>query len=279
MKRIIISDIKRGILLKYYWFVIIFITSIILTVLFCNESQNILKANDNNTISFLDCLIHQFRGMEEYKKNSNKAFDVSDSYLIWNFIIAVMVASYPSKDIEGIGKNILILSKSRVKYWISKVIWMSISVVLSYAAIIVGALSGIVLSNLILGNKMIFSFDVNTTLFYRSFNIEYNDDMKLVLLIQVVILPIISWITIFLLQMLIQYVFNPVIGYIYVICVLVLSAYYMKFYWIGNNLMLYRNKVINPSGINVYISICFEIGMIAFFFVGGVIIFRRKEIM
>jgi hypothetical protein len=79
--------------------------------------------------------------------------------------------------------------------------------------------------------------------------------------------------------MAVEFIFNEPISYIAVIVLCAFSAYYMKWFLVGNSMMVYRYIYVNSKGIGIFLpllasSILFIVSIMA-----GYISFRNKDIL
>jgi len=64
-----------------------------------------------------------------------------------------------------------------------------------------------------------------------------------------------------------------------VIVMYIMSAYYMKWFMLGNYLMVYRNALINSNGVCFRTSIVIDMILLIFSVISGYIYFRKYEII
>lgn len=220
--------------------------------------------------STADFIVDMFKGMEKYEPEiKTKPFEIPAFYLFFNLYISYAIAKYPLGDLKGMGKNVLVNSKRRSSWIISKFVWCAELILVFYmitymTAIIFSALTGNVTFELNLDiNNAISNMNLSQVQFFKD----------------VIILPIVTSICISYIQLMLSFRFHFLVGNIVTIVLICLSAYESKGYLLGNYLMLLRNSsVVGLEGVSTmhgYI-ICSLLGLVSLFLTKK--IFRKKDI-
>lgn len=155
--------------------------------------------------------------------------------------------------------------------------WLVITIILFYVSIFVGVLIGIGFSWFIAPDKVTLIGGVNPFIFSRIFEKSYEPNMFNKLVVFTTVVPVIASLGIHMLQMFLEYLTNSIIGYISVISFMVISAYYMRFYLLGNALMVYRSNIINPNGVGVKETIIVSLSIILLLVILGYFVFIKKD--
>jgi len=244
-------DIQIGILYSWKNFIPFVIIFMFACADFSSHSVRVLsRLIIQNEPSFSDYAIDVFKGMTIFDSSSfiNK-FQIPAFFLLTNFYLSYIIGKYPFKDLKGFGIQILLRSKKRSNWWFSKCIWCMFNVVSMYII----AYTIFLFFILKTGH---FTFLNNPAINMSVSEVDSSRFKELDLFLVVYILPITTSVALSLLQMLISLFTKPIIGNITIICLIVFSAYYCKFFLIGNFLMILRNEcVISNAGVNTKTSL------------------------
>lgn len=238
---------------------------VFLCFVFQIRSQKIIQfSNINKGISFSDFILFIFRGMNVFDGNAVELQDKLPQWFLVNIYLSIIIGYFPLKDLSESGIQVLIRTKSRVRWWLGKCLWVTYNVLIYYM------ISIIVIT--------VFS------LFNGGLSLEPSKDLNLILsnldiskfnfqgiLIVGIILPIITSITLSLIQLLISLFTNSIISNMVIITVLTLTPFYCNSFFIGNYLMILRSNLnIGDSGVSIVygIVICVVLS-IATIFIGA----------
>ena len=275
--RMVRSDISQGIFCGYLKYIVVFIISLIFTQNYFAKIENyIANGKIAGGVSIFDLLIYFFKGMKEYIPASNKSFEIPVEFLLLNILLAIIIGNYPMKDINGYGRTVLVRSYTRLSWWFSKCIWNVLSVITFYVAIYIGIIviyaahGG--LSN---GIRCMLNADLMSVIF----GVDLGNVNNSVLMITIIVLPIISSIAISMLQMTLAFYLNPIVSYVIIIAMYIFSAFYMKWFMMGNFMMMYRNEFINHKGMHLGISLIVDAGVAIISIVAGYLYFRRYDVL
>jgi hypothetical protein len=210
--------------------------------------------------------------MDVYVPNPITKFELPIIWLMLHICHALLIGSYPSRDISGFGKYMLIRARKRGWWWLCKCVWVVLCVLVYFSIIYAVALAFAVFSNgLTIKNtsdifQVLFGMDT-TALTCRNF------------FIYVIILPFLVSITISLLQALLSFFMRPILSFLTVIVLMVSSAYFFTPLLIGNSSMLLRSAAVIPNGIMGTTSIVIQIILIGLFAVIGYIRLEKYDIL
>lgn len=190
--------------------------------------------------SYINGLVYIFDGIPEYVKSKSSEFTIPVIWLLYQSYLLFLVGSYPVNDMAGYGRNILLFSRNRNQWWMSKCIWITGSVMLYYCLCYV-----FLWFSLALHGRSIMSVVDNPVL-----SVIMSDGNQLWVLIgSVVMLPYITSLTLSLLQMFLSFFSRPAFGYLVSICILVISVYIKNPLIIGNYSMMSRNVLFVQGGL------------------------------
>ena len=233
-------DNINGIL--HHWKMVIPV--IVLTTFICGKFLSVYYCQAQEFLSLPvpstgDFIVDMFKGMEKYEPHiKTKPFEIPAFYLFFNLYISYVIARYPLNDLRGMGMNVLVNSRNRSSWIVSKFVWCAEMVLLLYAvtfaiAITCSALSGQV------------SMHLNTEINISVSNLQLTQDQ---FFLNVILLPIITSICISYVQLTISFRVSLLAGSIVTIVLICLSAYYSNTFLVGNYLMLLRNSAVIGSG-------------------------------
>jgi hypothetical protein len=238
--KILLFDIKNGIFRNKFFL----LSVIILPCFFCFDFLNITKFTEINDRSFADFWIFIYGGMEEYIPTG--PFMIPALWIIFFSTIFFGALNYPYNDLFGYGKQILLRTRGRVLWWLSKCGWNIIYTVIFHGMVLLvicifTALSG---SN--------FNLDLNTEFLMIQFKLQpyeiVSSEIKLPLL--VFISPIIVSIAINLFQMTVSLFVKPIFGFLCTSVILVSSSFMMSNFMLGNFGMAVRSNLIAVRGLD-----------------------------
>lgn len=275
----VIADIRQGILRGYFKYIAVFIISIVFAVQFYLKAFNYRdRGLISGAVNFKDCVICLFKGMREYIPASNSPFEVPVEFLLLNLVLAYMIGNYPMKDLHGFGRAILLRSNTRLSWWLSKCIWNILTVLFFYMMIYLG----IGFATSLLGAESTASADVlNADLIKRflQFDIASSGVDPRQLVAYAIILQIFTSIAISMLQMTLAFILNPIISYMFVVSMYIFSAYYMKWFMMGNFLMTFRIGLVNVKGMRLGTSLIVDVIVFATSAIVGYLYFRKYDVI
>ena len=136
---IIFYDMYRGIKHnKYRYMICVFLIFSLMATFYLDVS--VLRRGTRGDLPIagvFDYIFYLLEGITEVTEKAYKEGKFVFPY-IWiavQFMCAFLVMSYPKNDLEGVGLNVLILSKSKKIWWISKCLWIFVSVFSIYLLI------------------------------------------------------------------------------------------------------------------------------------------------
>ena len=239
MKGILKHDLYSGIyclITKILTFGLIFFVAGIMAI-------NQAKIYGIENLSLLENLTYVFYGCKPFI-NSAAEGEVFTMPVIWMVIqlyLAYIIGGYPLNDMNKYGINLLVRTKSRTKWWMGKVIW---GVLITAVAYVMGYLV-ILLLTLVTGGDIGGIRPEAAILYNDDFSIFNNEQM----FFMVFLFPMITSISVSVLQMTVMFLFNEVIAYGMVGFLFVAGAFYESPFLLSSNSMTARsiNMVSNNS--------------------------------
>lgn len=267
-------DIKNGIFTCYKSYLIIAVISVAFCAdYFVKYNQLINSFQLPNKLSFGDYAMYVFAGKEEFSPAMGNVFSFP---AVWTLIMALLMyitLNYPFDDITGFGRHVLMNSKSRRIWWLSKCAWSVISCALAYA--------------LILSVCFIFSLITKAQLSLQVSNYAiaiakqtseyfmYNDTKIGVLLL----LPLLLLCQMSLFQMTASILLKPTISFLITIAHLIAAAFYMTPYLPANYSMFLRYDIVTPTGLRPLTGVIISSVIIVIAVIVGMIAFSKYDIL
>lgn len=219
-------------------------------------------------------LLSVFQGMQEYSPTLDRQFTFPAVWMLMYLVLAYFTLHYPYNDLEESGQNLLIRSRGRRLWWISKCIWNMVTVILffvtGWGVVLVSCLiRGIPITMEISGNIAYF-LELRFSQFWL-----YPDHLTL----EILVMPMLVMAACCLLQMTLSLFIRPVFSFMVTGAVLLASAYYQSPFLIGNYAMPIRSSRLMMHGIDPVYGIFFSIGVMALAFVTGLVRFKKYDIL
>ncbi|MCI8669017.1 MAG: hypothetical protein HFI34_05790 [Lachnospiraceae bacterium] len=275
-------DIRRGILRNP----ILFVVPVIVAFIACCDlnnrivAQNEWIAYESNSCEtqikggFADYMMYIYGGMDKYVPESGNYFIFPIRWMVVFLMISFITLSYPYKDMQGFGRQILIRTRGRTIWWLSKCIWNIFSVLIYHSVIFgIAALFGIAVGSGITGK-------INKDLQYEVFQIAgdslLSDDMSWPFVI--ILLPVLISLSINLLQMTLSLFIKPIFSFLIAAFLMISSAYFTSPYLIGNYAMSMRYDMVIEDGVSVTAGLVVAFVLMILSVGTGMIRFRRYDI-
>lgn len=269
--KVVIYDFKRffyGSIWKYSaLFIYVFFSS---EAFYRKINRLILEHKINADVSVMDCFIYIFRGVRKLMSDNAFDFDIPVNFILLNLFFIFLVGNYITKDINGGGEQILIKTGSRHIWWVSKCITCFIGNLITYLVIIIAVTASGIINGATMGLGL---NDGVLKVIYSADNIGQCKRVN----IYICFILFIAIFTISLLQMFIELIFNSVMAVIFIMADYIISIYFVKEIFIGNQLMLLRYNYIAPDGISCYNSLIYDVLLISVCIICGCIISKKKE--
>lgn len=262
-------DLKNG-LLKGKWKYLFFMG---LSLIICIDFRLRWNLIDSlNVPSYGDFLMYIFSGMKEYIPSPMTQFRYPEIWILVMLLTAYQILYYPYRDLSGMGKQVLINSKSRIGWWFSKCVWILCSVFVFFGIFWMVSL----LFCLVTGGKC--SLEISIRM-YQYLGITIMPDMPSELNIQIFLLPLLVMSSLGLMQMTLSFFIKPFYSFAVTITIFVVSCYYMNPWVIGNYAMVQRSSLLVRGGMEAVHGICLALLLSAVSVGIGLLFFRRYDIL
>lgn len=239
-------DVKTGIVNEWK----IYLFFIVVIIVLCASISNEAYRRRLGSLTLADYLTKIFCGMKDFSNADRTAtFLIPQEWFIVQIFFVILVSRYPKTDFDERGYQVLIRSKSKKNWWISKCVWVLCNTVLYYSIIYLviiafahfsGGLSVEAKSDIWKNGVVI----LNTKKF----------------MVTVFIMPAVVSFTFGIIEMCISFLTSSIIAVFCIITYLVMSAYWCNLILIGNYTMLLRKEeIIGNQGVNSEcgVAICF----------------------
>ena len=249
-------------------FIIMFVCSMIVIYGYNTQAKPVTPVEGN----FGNTMMYAFGGMDQFVPDEKTAFQIPAFWLLTYLLLSYITLYYPFDDLEEFGQNILVRSRGRMLWWLSKCAWNVISVVCYFLlAWVIFALGCLVTGNSL---SMELSPDIA-----RLCNVVQDYPLPPTLIPQMLVLPLLTMIGLNLFQMLLSLFLKPFYSFIVTAAILLLSTYYLSPVCIGNYAMPLRSHMILSNGVGLNTGLLISVILIVVSIVAGGLVFRRRDIL
>lgn len=269
--RLFWQDMRRGIAYGKWKIILCFLLVIFLEIMFYTRAMIMLQSDETGLIpGAWDTIFYMLMGMKEYIPGE-KEFEIPYVWMSIQFICAFLIYGYVNDDLEGYGQNVLLISRNRKLWWYSKCIWSLLMTFGVYCFLYLIS----TITALFYGGGIGFTPEVYEFLT----EIKFDSDLSGRIVFFLIVLPCISSMTLSLVQLLVSLISGPVISLLLIMSVELLSAYYARFYLVGNYSMILRSAVLVPDGFEPAAGILINITGIPVMIITGRYLFQKKDIL
>jgi len=270
---IVKTDIIEGIIKRWYFYVVL----IMIISSFCallnyqtDELNSIYLSDFKPTIT--DYWLHLFKGMQIYIPTPTSKFELPIIWLMLNLYLAIIIAKYPTTDLYGFGKYILMQSKDRSNWFLGKCIWTVICVLFFYFLLYITTFVFAFFS----GNL---SFEITNEICSEILKYNFIAFNITSILLYVLFLPVTTSIALCIIQLILELVLKPIYSFLIIVSILVASAYFYTPFLIGNASMMLRSSLVLDNGLNGFYSFTIDIIITIMAIVSGCVYFKRIDIL
>ena len=193
-------------------------------------------------IGFFDQWIYLFRGQYPLSEAPDQLLLPEPGWLAVQTLPLFLVLTYPVENIKSSnGINVLVRSKSRILWWLSKNAWAYITIILYYLAL--SAICGIVVA---VTHGSWYSEAAIHYWMGDSFNLTFSAYNICICLFS----PIISTLLLASIELLISLILTPFWSLIIIFAVQLMTVYWQTPILVGNISMFFRNSLFDPVGIH-----------------------------
>lgn len=201
-------------------------------------------------------------------------YSVPSVWLVFILWIMFINLYYPFKDLDGIGKHLIVLSGSRGVWWLSKCVWTIINTVINYLTVFVSC----TFVGLIFGAKL--SMQSNYYL-YRTLNIDESSLTSSTVwnTASVFIMIGFSLIVLSLLQLLISLLAKPMISFFLMAALIFAATFKQNPLLFANYALGARNSTLVTTGLSNPLGIIIGAWIILLSVTIGFFVFQYRDII
>ncbi|HBM79808.1 MAG TPA: hypothetical protein DD426_03065 [Clostridiaceae bacterium] len=268
-------DIQNGILKKQKVYAIAFIIAAVFCFDFSNSVKIFKLTGQNQSVSFADCILYIYGGMREYIPSPTNPFVFPVIWVLVFLPLCFFTLNYPYQDMQSFGQQVLIRTKGRFLWWLSKCTWNILSScfyhgVIYLTAFIFSLLSGIGINRNINMEMLQLNFQIKPELLAAG-NISFP--------IFAFLLPVLLSVAINLFQMTLCLFIKPLFSFLTVALLMLSSAYLLSPWMVGNYAMIIRSDLVLKKGVNFNIGFIIVLALFVLSFICGMIRFHYYDIL
>ncbi len=206
------------------------------------ENRNLLAQGEEPLrFTFMDLILSVLGGMKEFRYEDGEMFLFPAVWIFFFLLLLFYTLRYPTQNLDGIGKSMLILSQNRWIWWFSKCVWCCAYVLMYFVLLYVSAF----LMGLCLGGKL--SLQPSEYAPYALDAGMYLKNPPWNLIPGLLLVPLVAC-AISLLQMVLTLWVRPIFAYVLSCVLLLSSAYFTNPALVGNYAMLFRTDIFAEEG-------------------------------
>lgn len=254
--RFIIYDIKRCFVHNKYRIVLSCFMIMALMITFMWKIQ---VMQDSNTYvpnaSFIDYVLYMVRGIAPITEKDLADVQIPYVWMTLQIICGFMIIDYIKSDLKGIGRNVLVYSKHKKKWWLSKCITTIVTIFFVYVIVWTFAFIFSLISKGDLFSLHIELFKI----FYRKESVLIAPETKGLLAygvkesLYIIFYPLLVSVCIAFVQITISQYTGLIISFIIIIGVDVMSVFNNNILLWGNWTMIERCSILAQDGHNIYV--------------------------
>jgi len=267
-RKVVFYDLKR-LFMMFYIFIPVMLLAFFTAGVIFKDSVFILDAQGIDIKpSFSDLLLELYKGKEVYSINSKKSFE-PPAYWLATQLYTLLIANFPLFQITKFEKHILILSKNRNTWWISKCFKTTCFVFASYLSQYIFVLL------LSLKGRAFFNLSSVFVEKYSQLPFLRNTDI----LLYVIVLPVLVSCVLAIMQLVLSFIIGNVGAFISVAVYIVLSTYIYSPFFIPNASMILRSNLCYNKGFDFIFSVLQIITLLIVLIIAGGFIFKKYDVL
>ena len=280
IKRFITNDIKRSIIHnKYRIFMCAGIILALMTTFYSYADSNRNIKETGMMLSFFDYILYMIRGSMKVTQLNINRLEIPYVWISLCIMNAILVLDYMHSDMKGIGRSVLVYSRKKRLWWLSKCITTVVSVSMVYILIYIFAFIFSIIGK---GGMSGVHTDIFRILYPKDTAFMPSDiiNVKSVkALLYVTFFPWIILVGIGLFQLALSLYVKPVLSFIIIIIIEGLSVFSNNILLFGSWFMAERCSLFVKDGHNVYIIFIMAVILGIISVIAGEIKFRRSDIL
>ena len=225
--------------------------------------------------TFGNYMIYLFQGMDEYVATPDKAFEFPAMWILIFLCGNALTLTYPLRDLEGVGQQLLIRSGRRRHWWLAKCGWEIVSSVVYLLLLWLGVLCYCAIFQIPI------TLEINEWLVSVMASWEITSPLNPgEVWLWLIAGPMLFMILLNLVELAVGLLLGTIWGFTADCVILLLSAYWMNPWLPGNYVMFLRSRWLIPeTGLALSHGIWLMLaGSLCMILIGG-IFFSRKDIL
>lgn len=268
LKRQIIYDLKHGIVLQYKKFLLFVLLITVLFLFFGRKVSTHILISKDDIIGFWDYMVYLFKGKEKIGHLSQlDIFDLPVEWILVHCYLLFAIGTYPKEDYLERGYQYLIRVGSKWYWWLSKGIYILVSVLIYYSSILVVAFA----FTIIKGGSF---HGLHKEIGYYAMGIDILYFEKSETIIGTVITPLFIFMALCVAEMFLSFLVSNMVSIIILLGYLSVSAYWCNQWLLGNYTMLLRK-----DELSLIVGIIISCGSMITCFCLGYIHFKQLDII
>ena len=213
-------------------------------------------------------------GKVEFFAGMDNSFAMPTIWMCFVLWMQFVNLYYPFVDLQGMGKQLMVISGQRAIWWFSKCLWATVNSLVNYlliffASFVAGVCFGAqpsMQANWYLSRLLDMRMeDITTNTTWNIWPVFFQIGLFLV--------------TFSLLQLFLSMAVKPLLSYFVLAAYLFAGAYIQSPIFLGNYLMAARSEWLVVTGLSSHLGICLGAGISIICIVGGVFLLKRKDIL
>lgn len=274
LMKLLKHDLIEGIAKRYIYLLL----PVMIAIFSCTGLHfQIFQIHQDNinlgNVTIMDYWIFLVQGCKQYTFDVYTLFEIPVSWVGLYLFLLICLNNYPFRDLEEWGYQVILSSKSRVLWWISKVLWVICFVTIYFAVCFLSVVTYACIHGATVEFKA--SAQIMEYVAKRGFS---SCSVECGIFINM-LLPYLLMLVLGILQLLLSVRIPAIHAFLFLFGVLVLSTYRKSWLLLGNWAMPYRMKPISRSGLNPLICVLLLVSMAFVGAVAGYLLFRKKDII
>lgn len=272
--KVIIEDLKRAFYNNRYRYLLVLVMITAMVLVPTGIAGRIIKNHPEvGQMNFIDNVFYMLWGAENIDPELRTGLDIPLAWMLIQFLCGFVTVDYVSSDQKEIGRDILLRTRSKTRWWFSKCICVTMMVLVIY--VIMWAICAIVA-----GINYKISGGMNLPLLGMVCGIKGSYMYSAAMPVYIMVVPLICSLSVTLFQMALSQFVTPVIALVIVLSVDVVSAFTdTSLLWGNWSMILKSSLAVENGGISVQFAIVASIVLAVIGVSAGCIQFNKKDIL
>ena len=265
-------DLNEGIRYRAIYFTLPFIVALFSCIGLHSGIRDIYTETNIGNGTFMDYWIYLVQGGEAYQFSVYDIFEIPVRWVCFYTFLLIGLNNYPMNELQSRGYQILIHSKSRLHWWLSKIIW-----VFSFTAVYF-AVNIVTVAAYSLSYNAKLSFRASPDIMSLFSQAKFSQCSNIFLIFTTFLLPYIFAFLLGVLHLLFTNLIHPMHSLVILVCILIVSTYRKHWLLFGNMATPYRMLPVDKHGIKPLPSFAFLTAASAITIVVGYLLFKKRDI-